>query len=226
MTTRPDRLEILQTMLGTGLLPLVSAADPEVAAEVVLACERGGAPAVEFTNRGPHPWPTFLRLSEILQAKGSRAILGVGTVTDAPTAALYLASGARFVVSPTFDPEVARLCNRQKIAYIPGCATATEVGRAEEAGVEIVKLFPADAAGGPDFIKALLAPSPWSRIMPTGGIAPTAEDIGAWIGAGAAALGMGSQLISGAVVAERRFDELEGTVGSAIGLIAEARARG
>jgi 2-dehydro-3-deoxyphosphogluconate aldolase/(4S)-4-hydroxy-2-oxoglutarate aldolase len=225
-TTRPSgRLEILGAILDAGLLPLISASDPELAAEVVLACERGGTPAVEFTNRGAGAWPVFVRLTEILRERGSKTILGIGTVTDAATAALYLASGARFMVAPTFDPDVARLCNRQKIAYIPGCATATEIARAEESGVEIVKLFPADAAGGPGFVKALLAPSPWSRIMPTGGITPTREDIDAWIGAGAAALGMGSQLVTPAVLAERRFDDLAATVGSVLAYISEARAR-
>jgi 2-dehydro-3-deoxyphosphogluconate aldolase / (4S)-4-hydroxy-2-oxoglutarate aldolase len=224
-TTPPGRLEITQAILDAGLLPLVSAADPELAAEVVLACERGGTAAVEFTNRGSGAWPVFVRLGEILRERGSEAILGIGTVTDAATAALYLASGARFVVAPTFDPEVARLCNRQKVAYIPGCATATEIGRAEESGAEIVKLFPADAAGGTAFIRALLGPSPWSRIMPTGGVSPTRENVDAWIGAGAAALGMGSQLISPTVLAGRRFDELTGTVRSTLSFIAEARSR-
>ncbi len=218
-----SRLEVFGAILDAGVLPLFSTSDADLAAEVVLACERGGARAVEFTNRSAGAWPAFAQLAERLQSAGSRVVLGVGSIVDAPTAAIYLATGAQFVVSPTFEPEVWRLCNRRKVAYLPGCATATEIGRAEEAGAEIVKLFPGDTVGGPAFVKALLGPSPWTRIMPTGGVKPTRESVGAWIEAGAAAVGLGSQLISAQVLDERRFDDLTAAVRSVLGYVAEAR---
>jgi 2-dehydro-3-deoxyphosphogluconate aldolase/(4S)-4-hydroxy-2-oxoglutarate aldolase len=222
---RRGRLEVLSAILEVGAVPLFSSSDPDLAAEVVLACRRGGARAVEFTDRAERAYPAFVRLAEALRARDPEAILGVGSVTDAPTAALYLAAGAQFVVSPTFEPELARLCNRRKVAYLPGCATPTEIALAEQAGAEIVKLFPADPISGPAFVKAVLGPSPWTRVMPTGGIRPTREAVEAWIGAGAAALGFGSQLISAAVLAERRFDELAAALSEVVGYVGDARRR-
>ena len=97
-------------------------------------------------------------------------ILGVGSIVDAPTAALYIANGANFVVGPLPNPDVAKVCNRRKIAYSPGCGSASEIGYAEELGCEIVKVFPGGSVGGPEFVKSMLGPCPWTRIMPTGGV--------------------------------------------------------
>jgi 2-dehydro-3-deoxyphosphogluconate aldolase/(4S)-4-hydroxy-2-oxoglutarate aldolase len=94
------------------------------------------------------------------------------------------------------NPEIARLCNRQKVAYIPGCATVSEISQAEELGVEICKIFPGSEVGGPSFVKSVMAPCPWFRLMPTGGVDVTQESVSAWIGSGAACLGMGSRLIT------------------------------
>ena len=117
-------------------------------------------------------------------------ILGVGSVPDAPTAALFIASGANFIVSPSLNPEVARLCNRRKIPYLPGCLTPTEIATAEELGVEICKIFPGNV-GGPEFISAVMAPCPWTRLLPTGGVDATEESVNAWIKAGAGCGGHG-----------------------------------
>jgi len=120
----------------------------------------------------------------------------------------YIASGANFVVGPILNPEVARLCNRRKIAYSPGCGTASEIAQAEELGVEIVKIFPGGLVGGPEFVKSVMAPCPWTRIMPTGGVETTKESVTAWIKAGTAALGIGSNLITKDRVAQGKWDEL------------------
>jgi 2-dehydro-3-deoxyphosphogluconate aldolase/(4S)-4-hydroxy-2-oxoglutarate aldolase len=189
------RLEVYNTILSTGLVPLFFNADGEAAKKVVEACGAGGAKVVEFTNRGDFAPEVFKELSRYFSKNSPEIILGVGSVIDEPTAALYLAYGANFVVGPLFNETVARLCNRRKVAYIPGCGSVFEISCAEELGVEIVKIFPGDSVGGPDFVKAVLGPCPWTRIMPTGGVDATEKGIKAWFEAGAACVGIGSNLI-------------------------------
>ncbi len=142
---------------------------------------------------------------------------------DAPTAALYLASGASFVVGPNHNPDISRLCNRRKVLYMPGCATETEIANAEEMGAEICKIFPGETIGGPAFVKALLAPCPWHRLLPTGGVDATEESINGWIKAGAAAVGMGSKLVTAQALKERNFDLISQKTGQVIGWIKRAR---
>jgi len=206
---RPSRLDVYRSILDSGVLPLFSTGDVEVATQVAEACERAGIAALEFTNRGDRAPQVFAELVTRLRERGSRLIVGAGSIIDAPTAAWFVAAGAEFVVGPTFDAGVATFCNRRKVAYIPGCGSATEIGVAEAHGAEIVKLFPAGALGGPQFISAILGPSPWSRIMPTGGVEATAASVTEWIGAGAACLGIGSQLIGRSVLVDRDVDWLE-----------------
>ena len=182
-------------MVETGLVPVFYHADVEIAKKIVAACAAGGAKVVEFTNRGDFAYEVFRELSKHFAKAHPDVILGVGSVVDAPTAALYIANGANFVVGPVLNPEVARLCNRRKIAYSPGCGSASEISEAEELGVEIVKVFPGSSVGGPDFVKAVLGPCPWTRIMPTGGVDATEESINAWFKAGVTCVGMGSKLI-------------------------------
>jgi 2-dehydro-3-deoxyphosphogluconate aldolase / (4S)-4-hydroxy-2-oxoglutarate aldolase len=193
---RSSRLEVLQTILDVGLVPLFDTEDRDVAERIVAACADGGARVVEFRNRRRQAFMTFSELVPKVASSRPSVILGVGSVMDAPTAALYIACGADFIVSPVFNADVARVCNRQKVAYLPGCATASEISDAEELGVEICKIFPGSEVGGPSFVKSVLAPMPWTHLMPTGGVEATEESVSAWIKAGAACLGMGSKLIT------------------------------
>jgi len=147
-------------------------------------------------------------------------------VVDAGTAGLYINSGANFVVGPVLNPEVARLCNRRKVAYSPGCATPSEISAAEEWGVEIVKVFPGQTVGGPAFVKSVLGPMPWTRIMPTGGVDATRESIRAWFGAGVTAVGIGSKLIDKARVAAGDFEGISRQVAQVLAWIAQARVEG
>jgi 2-dehydro-3-deoxyphosphogluconate aldolase/(4S)-4-hydroxy-2-oxoglutarate aldolase len=174
---RFSRLQVLNTIVEDGLVPVFYHADVEVARQVAAACASGGARVVEFTNRGDFAPEVFKELSHSLARERPEVILGVGSVVDAPTAALYIACGANFVVGPLLNPDVARLCNRRKIPYSPGCGSATEIAQAEELGVEIVKVFPGTAVGGPAFVKSVLGPCPWTSIMPTGGVDATEESI-------------------------------------------------
>jgi 2-dehydro-3-deoxyphosphogluconate aldolase/(4S)-4-hydroxy-2-oxoglutarate aldolase len=218
------RLDVLNAMLDTGLVPLFYHADLETAISIASACAIGGASVVEFTNRGERALEVFTALVRHLEETEPALILGIGSVIDVHTAAMYLVSGANFIVGPTLDPEIARLCNRRKVAYIPGCATATELSQADELGVEICKVFPAAQLGGPSFIKAQLAPCPWRRLMPTGGLDATEEDVKGWIKAGAAALGLSSKLITRELVAARDFEGIARKVAQLITWIREERA--
>jgi 2-dehydro-3-deoxyphosphogluconate aldolase/(4S)-4-hydroxy-2-oxoglutarate aldolase len=210
-------------MLDSGLVSLFYHSDVEVSKKVAEACAAGGARILEFTNRGDFAFEVFKGLSQALAAEKSALILGVGSVVDAPTAALFIGAGANFVVGPIFNPEVARLCNRRKIGYVPGCGTLNEISQAEEYGAEIVKIFPGGAVGGPGFIKDVLGPCPWTRVMPTGGVDATEESIRGWIGAGACCVGMGSKLITKKAVSAGDYASITETVKQVLAWIAAAR---
>ncbi len=223
---RWTRLDIFNQLLDSGLLPLFYHDDLTTSVEVVAACAQGGAKLVEFTNRGPMAYPVFAGLAQHFARHDLSVALGVGSVQDAPTAALFIAAGAHFVVSPSFNADVARLCNRRKIAYLPGAATEKEISEAEEWGAEVVKIFPGETVGGPAFIRAVMAPCPWHRLMPTGGVDATEASVGEWIRAGAAAVGMGSKLIAKEVVARREFDRIAETTAQVLRWIGTAREGG
>lgn len=191
---RFSRLQVWNKMEEVGLVPLFYHGDVEVAKKVVEAVSAGGGKVIEFTNRGDRAFEVFRELIVQLEKADPSVILGVGSVLDPGTAALYINLGANFIVGSVTNPEVARLCNRRKIPYFPGCQTASEVSEAEELGVEICKIFPGNL-GGPSFVKAIKAPCPWTKIMPTGGVEAKYENIKAWFDAGVSCVGMGSDLI-------------------------------
>ena len=219
---RHDRMAVLAALVAQGVVPVFNHADVETCVAVIEACAAGGARVFEFTNRGDFAADVFLAVSRRLA--GADVILGAGSVVDAPTAGLYIGAGARFVVGPGLNAEVARVCNRRKVAYLPGCMTPTEIGAAEELGCEIVKLFPGGAAGGPGFVKAVLGPMPWTRIMPTGGVEPTEASLRGWFDAGVAAVGMGAGLIPPDLVAAKDWAGLTAHVRAAVDLTRKVRA--
>ena len=221
---RYSRLDVLNTVLELGLVPVFYNPDLEVAKQIVSACQAGGARVVEFTNRGDFAFQVFGGLAQHVAEAQPDVILGVGSVIDAPTAAQYISAGANFVVGPVLNPEVARLCNRRKIAYMPGCGSASEISQAEELGVEIVKVFPGRSVGGPGFVKSILGPCPWTRIMPTGGVDATEESIRAWFESGAACVGMGSKLITKELVAAGDWGAISERVAQVLAWIKEVRA--
>jgi len=218
MAQNYSRIAVLNTIMEQKLLPLFYHPEPEVGKAVLKACYRGGGRLLEFVNRGAFAHETFVQLSRLARQELPGMMLGVGSVTDAATASLYMNSGATFVVSASLREDIAKVCNRRKVPYFPGCGSLTEIGQAEELGCEIVKLFPGGVYG-PGFVKAVLGPQPWTRIMPTGGVAPTAESLNAWMEAGAACVGMGSKLISKELVAEQRFEELEERIRATLALL-------
>lgn len=223
---RFSRLEVLNEIVRLGLVPVFYQPDLAVAKQIVTACAAGGARVVEFTNRGDNAYRVFAEMAAHFAQAAPEVILGVGSVVDAGTAGLYINSGANFVVGPVLNPEVARLCNRRKVAYSPGCATPSEISEAEEWGVEIVKVFPGQTVGGPAFVRSVLGPMPWTRIMPTGGVDATEESIRAWFGAGVTAVGIGSKLVSKARVAAGDFEGIAQQVAQVLAWIAQARGEG
>lgn len=218
---RFDRLSVYTTMLEDGLVPLFYHPDSHIAGEVAAALSRGGARLLEFTNRGDGAIAVFSHLV----AAHPQLIIGAGSIEDAPTAALFLAHGANFIVAPTFNEEIARLCNRRKIPYLPGCGTVNEIATAEMWGAEIVKLFPG-SVGGPEFVKAILGPRPWTRLMPTSGVSLDEAGLKAWFDAGVCCVGGGSELVRKAWVSEGNYQALETATREVLKRISQVRKKG
>jgi 2-dehydro-3-deoxyphosphogluconate aldolase/(4S)-4-hydroxy-2-oxoglutarate aldolase len=219
-----DRLSVLTALQYQGICPVFYHADPETALNVIRACARGGAPVIEFTNRGDFAVDLFGEIARELTRTDPDIVLGIGSVLDAGTAAMFLNRAARFVVSPALVPEVAQVCNRRMVAYFPGCGSVTDISNAHALGCEIVKLFPGASVGGPDFVKAVLGPMPWTKIMPTGGVDPDPASIAKWFGSGIVAAGMGSRLITDAAVRDGDWAGIEASVRGAVEAVRAFRA--
>ncbi len=203
------RLDVALKMREIGIIPLYYNPDIEICKEVISACYKGGMTIFEFTNRGDFAHEIFAELVKWAKTEMPDLVLGVGTVVDAGTCSLYIQLGAKFIVSPLLNEEMAKVCNRRKILWLPGCATASEISKAEELGAEVVKLFPGPTVGGAKFVKAYMGPCPWSNIMPSGGVSPTEENLAEWFGAGAFCVGMGSQLITKDIIKNKDYTQLE-----------------
>ncbi len=220
-----DRMTVLSAMIDQGVIPVFYHPDVEVCQKVIQACANGGAKCVEFTNRGEFAAHVFFEVTRHFAKADPSVIMGVGSVVDAPTAGIFIANGAKFVVGPLTNPDVAKLCNRRKIPYSPGCGSATEIGYAEELCCEIVKVFPGGSVGGPEFVKAMLGPCPWTRIMPTGGVDATEESLTKWFKAGVACVGIGSNLITKELLAAKDYAGVEKKVRETIALIRKIRGK-
>lgn len=190
---RFDKIAVLGKMAEAPMVPVFYHKDAETACKVVKACYDGGVRAFEFTNRGDFAHEVFVEVVKYAAKECPEMAVGVGSIVDPATAALYIQNGACFVVGPLFNPEVAKICNRRGVPYTPGCGTVSEVGFAQEAGCDLCKVFPGDVLG-PKFVKGLLAPMPWSKLMVTGGVEPTEENLTGWFKAGVFCVGMGSKL--------------------------------
>jgi 2-dehydro-3-deoxyphosphogluconate aldolase/(4S)-4-hydroxy-2-oxoglutarate aldolase len=220
---RFKRLHVLNTFVETGIVPLFYHKNPEVVKQVLKACYKGGARVFEFTNRGDFAHETFAEVNKWAAGECPDMILGVGSVVDPATAALYIQLGANFIVSPSLNPEMAKVCNRRKVAWMPGCGTLSEINMAEELGCEIVKIFPGKEVGGPSFVKAVLAPCPWASIMPSGGVSPDRENLKAWFEAGVACVGLGSQLTPKDTIDKGDYKSIENRMREVILLVRELK---
>jgi 2-dehydro-3-deoxyphosphogluconate aldolase/(4S)-4-hydroxy-2-oxoglutarate aldolase len=202
MMARFSRIDVVLKMKETGVVPVFFHSDPEVCKNVVKACYDGGLRLFEFTNRGDFATLVFAELNKWTIQNCPDMIVGAGSVIDEGTASMYIALGANFIVSPVIDEATAKICNRRKIAWSPGCGSVTEIARAHELGAEIVKVFPASEVGGPGFVKAVKGPMPWTSIMPTGGVEPEEENLKKWFEAGVACVGIGSKLFTKKIISE------------------------
>jgi 2-dehydro-3-deoxyphosphogluconate aldolase/(4S)-4-hydroxy-2-oxoglutarate aldolase len=221
---RFTRIEVAQMMNEQGLVPLFYHPDPETGRQVLQAVYQGGGRLLEFTNRGDFAHEVFADLVKYAMAELPDMILGAGSVHDAGTAAMYMQRGANFIVSPVIDVEVARVCNRRKVLWAPGCGSTTEIARAEELGAEIVKVFPGNTLG-PGFVKSILGPAPWTSIMPTGGVSPDVDNLRGWFDAGVVCVGMGSKLISSDLLKKGDYRGLQATVEGTLKIIRDVRGR-
>ncbi len=218
-----DKIAVMQKIGETGMVPVFYHKDAGTAKNVIKACYDGGVRAFEFTNRGDFAHEVFAECVKFAAAECPDMALGVGSVVDAPTAVLYMQLGACFVVGPLFNPDVAVVCNRRLVPYCPGCGTVSEMGKAQEMGCDLTKVFPGDVYG-PAFVKGMMAPCPWSKVMVTGGVSPTEENLTAWVKAGVYCVGMGSKLFPSDKVKAGDWQYVSDKCAEALGYITKARA--
>tara|TARA_R100000935_G_scaffold58925_2_gene100140 strand:+ start:51854 stop:52522 length:669 start_codon:yes stop_codon:yes gene_type:complete len=218
-----SRIEVAALMKETGLVPLFYHPDVDLGKKILKACYNGGARLIEFTARGDFAHEVFAELNKFVIKELPEMAVGVGSVTDAAAASLYMQMGANFIVTPSLREDIAVVCNRRKVLWSPGCGSLTEINRAEELGCEIIKLFPG-ANYGPDFVKAIKGPQPWTSVMPTGGVTLEESNLKGWFNAGVSCVGMGSNLISKTVVENRDYSGLEQSVRETLALIKKIRS--
>ena len=218
---RFSRIEVAIKMKETGVVPVFYNKDVEICKSVVKACYDGGIRVFEFTNRGDFAHEVFTALVKWTAVECPEMMMGVGSIIDGPTTALYIQLGADFIVAPIVDEEMARICNKRKVAWSPGCGSVTEVVRAHELGCEVVKVFPGSSVGGPDFVKAVKGPMPYACIMPTGGVSPDEANMSDWFKAGVHCVGMGSQLFPADVLKNKDWAFVTAKCAEAIAIAAK-----
>ena len=212
------RIEVINKMMESRMVPLFYHSDFLVAKNILLACYNGGARIIEFTNRGDFAIEVFTKLIKFASNELPGMIIGIGSVTNAAAASQYMLFGANFIVTPVLREDIAVVCNRKKVLWIPGCGSLTEIAKAEEMGCEFVKLFPGNIYG-PDFIKSVKGPQPWTCIMPTGGVSTDESNLLDWFEAGADCVGLGSKLISNKILKNHDFKTLEKNVSDTLKFI-------
>lgn len=219
---RFSKIQTIQAIENTGIVPVFYHKDLETAKQVVKACYLGGIRAFEFTNRGDFAHEVFGELNKWAAQECPEMIMGVGSIVDAATAALYLQLGANFVVGPLLNPDVFKVCNRRQVPYMPGCGSVSEVGYAQKLGADVVKVFPGDVLGAA-FVKGIKAPMPWTKIMVTGGVAPTKDNLSSWFSAGVTTVGMGSNLFPKEVLEKEEWSKITALCENALEIVKQVR---
>lgn len=214
--------QLIDRIKEQGLLPLFYHADPLVCVEVVKALYAAGIRIVEFTNRGAQALSNLKQLHELRRQELPGLIIGAGTITSADQATRFLEAGADFLVSPVFDSDVCDVAYLQKVLWIPGCMTPTEIHVAAQAGIQLIKLFPGSVLG-PGFVQAIRELFPGIQFMPTGGVEATVSNLQAWFKAGVVAVGMGSQLITKEALAAGDYGSISNHTANALQLITSIR---
>lgn len=219
---RFNKLQVMSVMKETGMVPVFYHKDTEVSKKVLKACYDGGVRVFEFTNRGDFAHEVFGELVKFAARECPDMILGIGSIVDAPTAALYIQLGANFLVGPLFNPEVAKVANRRLIPYAPGCGSVSEVGFAQEMGCDVCKVFPGDVLGT-GFVKGLKAPMPWSNLMVTGGVKPEESNLKGWFDAGVTCVGMGSNLFPADMIQNQNWQGITELCANALSIIQKVK---
>src|SRR5687768_3664671 len=213
--------EVVGVMRETGIVPLFTHDNAAEALQVVEAAHRGGVRAFEFTNRRSNSFEIFSQLVRE-RKKFPDLMLGIGTVMDGPTTQKFIDAGADFIISPILKLEMAEVCRRNSVPWIPGCATLTEIVTAKEHGAAVIKVFPGSVLG-PGFISSILPVVPDLKLMITGGVEPTKENLAAWLRAGTMCVGMGSQLFTKDILESRNWDLLSQRIAQALELVRQIR---
>lgn len=218
-----NKVKVYKEIISTGMIPIFYYGDKEKAVKVTSAVYDGGCRIIEFTNRGNMALEVFDYLIKSKKDKFPEMIIGAGSIINEDTAIQYIEKGADFIVGPNLNEKIANLCNKKDIAYIPGAATPNEIIKASEAGLEIIKVFPASTLGGPEFIKAVLAPIRWLKLMPTGGVTTKEDNIKKWFEAGVVCIGIGSKLINKKIIEEGKFRIITSKVSEVLRIIENVR---
>lgn len=217
-----NKIQVISAAVETGMVPVFFNKDIEISKQVVKACYEGGVRVFEFTNRGDFAHETFGELVKFAAKECPEMILGIGSIVDPATAALYLQLGANFIVGPMFNPEIAKVTNRRLVPYMPGCGSVSEVNQAQEVGCDICKVFPGDVLGA-NLVKGLKAPMPWSMLMVTGGVKPEEDNLNTWFSAGVTCVGMGSNLFPADVIAAKEWGKITQLCKDALAIIKKVR---
>lgn len=211
-----EKIETLKKIEEVGVVAVIRAENPETAEKISRACIEGGIPAIEVTFTVPVADKVITSLKD--KFSNDELIVGAGTVLDSETARIAILAGAKYIVSPAFDLDTVKLCNRYQIPYMAGCMTVNEMIKAMEAGTDVIKLFPGSAYG-PDIIKAIKAPLPQVPIMPTGGV--DLDNVDQWIKNGCIAVGAGGKLTGGAKTGD--YNRITETAKEFVSRVKEAR---
>ena len=214
--------ELLKRIPEQGILPLYFYKDPEVSIEVLRSLYKAGIRMVEYTNRGEAALQNFKKMREVRDEELKDLYLGIGTIKNAPAAETYIQAGVDFIVCPGLVEEVANVADKNKMLWVPGCMTPSEIIRAENMGAKMIKLFPGNLLR-PEFMTSIKSIFPDLLFMPTGGVSLDKENLAAWFKAGVCAVGMGSKLISKQLLEERNYGKIEELTKEVMGTINDLR---
>ncbi len=219
-----DKQKIEALIRKQGALPLMSHADPDTCIMLLRASYQAGARIIEFACRYDNAEKVFERIVQYAEKELPGLVVGVGTIIRKPEAEKYIAMGASFIVAPIIDEQVGEYCVDKNIFWCPGAATLTEIVHAHELGAGLVKIFPAETLGGPAFLRAIKAPCPWIKVMPTGGVTVSESNLRDWFEAGADCVGIGSALFSKQIVSAANEEQIKERVEDLLSTISRIRS--
>jgi len=202
---------VVKKITDTKFLPLFNYADVEVCKQVIKASYNAGLRAFELTNRDTFALEVFRELSPWVEKECPEMCFGAGTILDGDTADAFMDAGADFIVAPVFDKDTGKACKKRNVAWIPGCFSPTELYKAARSGASLIKLFPAGTVG-PEYIKQLMGPLPFLRIVVTGGVQFDEASVKGWLKSGVVALGMGSSVFSKEKISSKNYSALEADI--------------